>query len=115
MKKSYGAHMLTAETPPPPIQANMFLPGPSLPPLSVCTLLIYPQEISSVRETVNVSCAELKISEFTYGKSQLEQKLVDETCKIAALHIHVGRVIGLFRDKFTILQGIVPIMMIMKT
>ena len=56
----------------------------------------------------------LKIPKFTHGKSQLEQKLVDETREIAAVRIHVDRVIGFLRNEFTILQGILPIKMIMK-
>ena len=40
---------------------------------------------------------------------------MDETSEIAAVHIHVEKVIGLLRNKFTILQGIFPIKMIMKT
>ena len=53
--------------------------------------------------------------ESTLGKSQLEQKSVDETHEIAAVRIHVERVIGHLRNKFTILQGILQIKMIMKT
>ena len=49
------------------------------------------------------------------GKSQQEQKSVDETCEIATARIHAERVIGLLRNKFTIFQGILPIKMIMKT
>ena len=60
-------------------------------------------------------CAQLKIPEFTPGKSQLEQKSVNETRKTAAERIHVERVIGLLLNKFTILQDILPIKMIMKT
>ena len=69
----------------------------------------------TVRESVDLYCAELKIPEFTRGKSQLEQKSVDETRKIAAVRSHVERVIGRLRNKFTILQGILPIKMITKT
>ena len=69
----------------------------------------------TVQESVGLYCAVLKIPEFTHGKSQLEQKSVDETREIAAVRIHVERVIGLLRNKFTILQGILPIKMIMKT
>ena len=68
----------------------------------------------SVHESVGLYCAQLKIPEFTRGKSQLELKLVDETRKIVAVRIHVDRVIGLLRNEFTILQGILPIKMIMK-
>ena len=67
------------------------------------------------QESMGLYCAELKIPEFTRGKSQLEQKSVDETREIAAVGIHVERVIGLLRNKFSILQGILPIKMIMKT
>ena len=49
------------------------------------------------------------------GKSQQEQKSVDETREIATVRIHAERVIGLLRNKFTIFQGILPIKMIMKT
>ena len=66
-------------------------------------------------ESVGLNCAQLKIPEFTRGKSQLEQKSVDETRESAAVCIHVERVIGLLRNKFTILKGILPIKMIMKT
>ena len=65
-----------------------------------------------VHESVDLYCPQLKIPEFTCGKSQLEQKSVDENCEIAAVHIHVKRVIGLLRNKFTILQGILSIKMI---
>ena len=68
-----------------------------------------------VHESVGLYCAELKIPEFTCGKSQLEQKSVDETREIAAVHIHFERVIGYLHNKFTIFQGILPIKMIMKT
>ena len=49
------------------------------------------------------------------GKSQQEQKSVDETREIATARIHAERVIGLLRNKFTIFQGILPSKMIMKT
>ena len=69
----------------------------------------------TVQESVGLCCAELKIPEFTRGKSQLEQKSVNETCEIAAVCIHVERVIGRLRNKFTFMQGIFPIKIIMKT
>ena len=40
---------------------------------------------------------------------------MDETHEIAAVRIHVERVIGLLCNKFTILQGILLTKMIMKT
>ena len=77
--------------------------------------LVLADHYFTVQESVGLHCAELKIPEFTRGKSQLEQKSVDETREIATVHIHVERVIGLLRNKFTILLGILPIKMIMKT
>ena len=68
----------------------------------------------TVHKSVGLYCAQLKIPEFTLGKSQLEQKSVGETREIAAVRIHVERVIGLLRNKFAILQGILPIKIIMK-
>ena len=67
-----------------------------------------------VHESVGLYCAELKILEFTCGKSQLEQKSVDETREIAAVRIHFERVIGYLHNKFTIFQDILPIKMIIK-
>ena len=68
----------------------------------------------TVQDSMGLYCAELKITKFLCGKSQLEQKPVDETSESTAVSIHVERVIGLLRNKFTILQGILPIKMIMK-
>ena len=48
----------------------------------------------TVQESVGLYCAELKIPEFTRGKSRLEQKSVDETREIAAVRIQVERVIA---------------------
>ena len=69
----------------------------------------------TVQESVGLYCAELKIPEFSRGKSRLEQKSVNETGEIATVCIHVGRVIGLLPNKFTFIRGILPIKMIMKT
>ena len=69
----------------------------------------------TVQELLDLYCAELKIPKFTCGKSQLEQKSVDGTREIAAVRIHVERAIGPLHNTFKILQGILPIKMIMKT
>ena len=69
----------------------------------------------AVQELVGLYCAELKIPEFIRGKSQLEQKSVDETRKIAAMRIHVETVIRLLHNKFTILRRVLQIKIIMKT
>ena len=69
----------------------------------------------TIRDCVNLYCAELKIPEFTKGKNQLSKKDVDETREIAHVRIHVERVIGLMRNKYTILQQVLPIKMVMET
>ena len=49
--------------------------------------------------------AEVKIPDFTRGKKQLAPLEVERTRKIASSHVHVERVIGNVRRKYTILQG----------
>ena len=56
-----------------------------------------------IRESVGVMCAEVHIQAFTKGKKQLSTKEVESTRKIANVRIHVERVIGSVRQKYTIL------------
>ena len=53
--------------------------------------------------------AQLHISAFTKGKQQLSALEVENTRTIANVRIHVERVIGSVRQRYTILQGTVPI------
>jgi len=53
--------------------------------------------------------ARLLMPAFTKGQAQLNSQDVFETRKIAHLRIHVERVIGLVRNKYHILQNIVPV------
>ena len=62
-----------------------------------------------ISESVGLMCAEVKIPSFTKGKQQLSPMEVQSTKKIANVRIHVERVIGLVRNKFTILRGVLPI------
>ena len=62
-----------------------------------------------IRESVGVMCAEVHIPAFTKGKKQLSAKEVESTRKIANVRIHVERVIGSVRQKYTMLQSTVPI------
>ena len=77
--------------------------------------LVLADRVFTVHGSVGLYCAQLKIPEFTRGKSQLGQKSVDKAREIDAVRIHVEKVIGLLCNKLTILQGILPIKMIMKT
>jgi len=51
----------------------------------------------------------LSIPPFTRGKKQLSPKEVEQGRRISALRIHVERVIGLVRRKYSILQSTIPI------
>jgi hypothetical protein len=50
-----------------------------------------------------------KIPAFTKGRSQLSALDVESTRKLASCRIHVERVIGLVRQKYTMLSGTLPI------
>jgi hypothetical protein len=62
-----------------------------------------------IKESVGLYCAEVKIPAFTKGKKQLSPLELEATRKIAHTRIHVERVIGLVRNKYTILQSTIPI------
>ena len=64
-----------------------------------------------IADSVGFYPARLHIPAFTRGKKQLSAKEV-ETRKIANVRIHVERVIGLVRRKYSILQGILPIQLV---
>ena len=63
----------------------------------------------NIEEAVNFFQAKLAIPNFTRGKSQLHPLEVENTRKIAAVRIHIERVIGLVLRKFRIFDSIVPI------
>ena len=62
----------------------------------------------TITESVGLRHAKLVIPAFTKGKSQLDPVDVEHTRGIANVRIHVERVIGLLRRKFTILEGTLP-------
>jgi len=53
--------------------------------------------------------AHAKLPAFTKGKAQLEAKEVSESRDLARVRIHVERLIGMVKQKYTILEGILPI------
>ena len=60
-------------------------------------------------ESVGMMQARLHIPAYTRGKTQLTALELEDTRTIANVRIHVERVIGVVRQKFTILRGILPI------
>ena len=67
----------------------------------------------TIEDTVGLYCAEVKIPPFTRGKRQLSQVEVDTARRLSRVRIHVERVIGSIRQKYTILQSTIPINMLM--
>ncbi len=59
-----------------------------------------------------MALAEVKTPPFTKGKRQLEKVDVDWSRELSTVRIHVERVIGVLKQKYTILQGILPISVI---
>lgn len=62
----------------------------------------------TVHESVWFRHADLNIPAFTKGKDQLDPVDVEKTRKIASVRIHVERIIGTLRQKYTILQQTLP-------
>lgn len=62
-----------------------------------------------ISDSVGAMQAKLHIPAFTKGKGQLSAVEVHETRKIANVRIHVERIIGNVRQKYSILQSTLPI------
>ena len=68
----------------------------------------------NIAETLGTFGAKLEIPSFTKGQSQLRPEEVEETRTIANVRIHVERVIGNLRKKYSILNGTIPIDFLIK-
>ena len=66
----------------------------------------------NVSEDVAVCGARLRIPAYTRGKSQLSRKEVETSRQLARVRIHVERVIGQLRKKYSILSQTLPISII---
>lgn len=67
----------------------------------------------TVQDSVGLYCAEIVLPPFTRGKKQLSKIEIDKARKLSRVRIHVERVIGLLRQKYTILESTLPINMVM--
>ena len=67
----------------------------------------------TIQEAAGMYCAEVKMPPFTRGKKQLSKIEVDTARRLSRVRIHVERVIGMVRQKYSILQSTLPINMIM--
>ena len=63
----------------------------------------------TIDEYARMVLAEVKIPPFTKGKKQLEKVDVDWSRELSSVRIHVERIIGTLKQKYTILQGVLPI------
>ena len=66
----------------------------------------------NISEDLAIHGARLAIPSFTKGKSQLSQQEVEYSQRIAKVHIHVKRVVGRLKTKYTILQSVLPITLV---
>ena len=62
----------------------------------------------TITESVGLQQGKLFIPAFTEGKEQLDPVDVEHSRGLASARIHVERVIGLLRRKYTILEGTLP-------
>ena len=67
----------------------------------------------TIQESAAMFCAEVKIPPFTRGKPQLSKLEVDKAHNLSQLRIHVEQIIGVVRQKYSILESTLPISMIM--
>ena len=72
-------------------------------------VMLFWQTVALTSDSVGMMQARLHIPAFTRGKSQLDALEVENTRTIANVRIHVERVIGVVRQKYSILRGILPI------
>ncbi len=67
----------------------------------------------TIHESAGLYCAEVKLPPFTRGKKQLSKAEIDHSRQLSRVRIHVERVIGLVRQKYSILKSTLPINFIM--
>ena len=66
----------------------------------------------TIQESVGLYHAKVKLPPFTRGKNQLSRVEIDAARRLSRVRIHVERIIGLVRQKYTIFQSTLPINLI---
>ena len=69
----------------------------------------------TVGEDIAIHGGQLVIPAFTKGKKQLSQEEVEMSKQLAHVQIHVERVIGLLKNKYTLLKGPIPVSLLQHT
>ena len=67
----------------------------------------------NIHDSASMYCARVQLPLFTRGKNQLSKEEVDVSRQLSRVRIHVERVIGVVRQKYTILQSTLPVNFIM--
>ena len=63
----------------------------------------------NIEAAVSLYCTEVKKTPYTKGKKQLSKCEVNNARELSRVRIHVEHVIGLLQQKYTILEGTLPI------
>ena len=63
----------------------------------------------NIFELVAIHQAEAKLPAFTKGKTQLSAKEVQKSRELVVVRIHVEMLIGVIKQKYSILEGALPI------
>ena len=66
------------------------------------------EELEKNNSKVLEYCAEAVLPVFTKGKTKLSAKEVLESRELARVRIHVERLIGMVKQKYTILDSVLP-------
>jgi len=66
----------------------------------------------TIQDSAGLYCAEVHIPPFTKGKSQLSKIEIENARQLLHVSIHVECVIGVIRQKFSMLHSILPISII---
>ena len=64
------------------------------------------------KQEAKMVLAEVKVPPFTEGKKTVRKKDIDWSREFSTVRIYVERVIELLKQKYTILQGVLPIYLI---